>query len=99
MRLKCVTHERDCLIEERNRLKQETSELRQLLTDANNEETTIFVCSFLTFVVGPSSQFMGLVWVGDRGTCPPQCFWGWGTKGTLSPPCFTQARFVYLVPR
>ena len=27
---------------------------------------------------------MGLVWVGDRRTCPP-CFGGWGTKGTLSP--------------
>ena len=28
---------------------------------------------------------MGLVWVGDRGTCPPPCFWGWGTKGTMAP--------------
>ena len=42
---------------------------------------------------------MGLVWVGDRGTClPPPMFLGVGDKRHFVP-MFYRARFFYLVPR
>ena len=41
---------------------------------------------------------MGLVWVGDRGTCPPM-FLGVGDKRHFVPLLFYRARFFYLVPR
>ena len=41
---------------------------------------------------------MGLVWVGDMGTCPPHVFGGGGQKA-FCPPHVLQERFFYLVPR
>ena len=32
---------------------------------------------------------MGLVWVGDRGTCPPHVFGGGGQKALCPPPMFS----------
>ena len=31
---------------------------------------------------------------GGQGDMSSPCFWGWGTKGTLSPPCFTDQDFL-----
>ena len=38
---------------------------------------------------------MGLVWVGDRGTCPPHVFGGGGQKA-LCPPHVLQGKIFFL---
>ena len=34
------------------------------------------------------TSVMGVIWGGDRGTCPPHRFEGWGTQYQMSPPRF-----------
>ena len=38
---------------------------------------------------------MGLVWVGDRGTCPPIVFVGGGQKALCPPPHVLQGKIFF----